>query len=228
MVKTTFTRTFACLVLLTLAASTLLAQDSRARYPQAATRDSSSSVIHPMAKPPSSCKKIFSNLGSSTDAYDANNGYYVSGINNVVTAQKQDIALPFTPKANSTVVTAKLALQYAGSGYNGATVAIYSDNGGLPGSALANATRDPKNFGAFGSGCCKLAVVWFPAGVKLTGGTQYWLVATTDKKSMDSLNVWDFVWNDAVVPFAFQQDDGGWLLDTTTPSIAAAVYGSIP
>jgi hypothetical protein len=48
---------------------------------------------------------------------------------------------------------------------------------------------------------------------------------------MDSVNTWDFVWNDQPGKFAFQQDNGGWILltaaDGYAPS-AVAVYGTQP
>jgi hypothetical protein len=223
----------ACLALLTLVCGTLLAQDSLNRRPSmASTRNAAASSIHnPAEKVPANCKPIYTNFGPSGDLYDANNGYFVSGIDNSFNAQKQDIALPFTPKVNSTVIQVKLPLQYYGYGFNGATVSIYSDASGLPGSPLSGATKNPMNFQDFGSGCCDLAVAWFPNGVKLTGGTQYWIVGTTNTKSEDSVNTWDFNFNDAAATFAFQQDDGGWILITQSEGVAGpagAVWGTTP
>ncbi len=223
----TLTRVLACSAVLTLAVGTMFAQNSRAIRPSMATapHNSSSQVRHQELKPPVNCKKIAGNFGASGDLYDATNGYFVSGINNGFNAQKQDIAVPFTPKANSTIIQAKLPLQYYGFGFNGAVVAIYSDASGLPGSALTGATRVPQNFQNFGNGCCDLAVAWFKNGVQLTGGTQYWLVGTTNTKTMDSINTWDFSWNDAPANFAFQQDDGGWILITQSEGVAGPAYG---
>ena len=62
----------------------------------------------------------------------------------------------------------------------------------------------------------------------MKGGTQYWLVGTTDKKSMDSINTWEFIYNDSVGSFAFQQDDGGWLIDNSSPLVAFVIYGTTP
>lgn len=213
----------AALVLM-LCSVSVLAADSRAHSPQAAVT-TRSSVIHPMASTPAGLKKIYTNLGSSTDAYDSANGWFVSGINNTFNAQKQDIALPFTPKKNSTVTQVKMALQYYGSGVNGALAAIYSDASGLPGKILAK--KDLKNFSNFGTGCCKLANWKLSKGLKVKKGKQYWVVGTTDTKNSDTINTWDWVWNDAAGNFAFQQDDGGWILyNGQLP--AGAVYGTIP
>jgi hypothetical protein len=211
-------------LLLTLCSITVFAADSRAHSPQAAVTNRPS-VLNPLVPPWHGLKKIYSNLGSSTDAYDSANGWFVSGIDNIVNAQKQDIALPFTPKRNATIMEVGMALQYYGSGFNGAVAAIYDDASGLPGKALAK--KDLKNFRNFGDGCCKLALWNLTKGVKVQKGKQYWVVGTTDKKSMDSINTWDWVFDDHPDNFAFQQDDGGWILyNGTLP--AGAVYGTIP
>ncbi len=215
------------LTLLPLGSTAAFAAD-RGVAPRAAAT-STPATIHPMVKPPASLKKIFSNLGSSTDAYDSSNGYFVSGINNTLNAQQQDLAVPFTPKKASTVTEIKFALQYYGYGYNGATVELAADASGLPGKVLAK--KDLKNFSDFGSGCCKLATWKLTKGIKVKKGTQYWIVGTTDKKSIDSVNTWDFVWNDAAGSFAFQQDGGGWVVLTQSDGYAppaGAVYGTTP
>src|SRR5262249_2368922 len=138
---------------------------------------------------------------------------------------KQDIALAFTPKKNATVTQVKMALQYYGSGVNGARAAIYNDKAGVPGKALAH--KDLKNFGDFGSGCCKLATWKLAKPLKVKKGKQYWVVGTTDKTNSDTINTWDWVWDDHADNFAFQQDDGGWIIyNGTLP--AGSVYGTIP
>ena len=215
-------------LLLTLWSVAVFAADSRARGPQQAVTNVPG-VVHPMVKPWHGLKKIFSNLGSNTDLFDASNGYFVSGPDNSFNGQMQDIAIPFTPKKDSTIMEVGMALQYYGFGFNGASAAIYDDASGLPGKALAK--KDLKNFHNFGDGCCKLAMWNLTKGLKVKKGKQYWVVGTTDKKSIDSINTWDFVWNDAPGSFAFQQDGGGWILlqqsDGFPPS-ATGVYGTIP
>jgi hypothetical protein len=220
--KRTLLGLFLCL---TLCGTTVLAQ---ARHPQAAA-SAPSAINRPMDNPDAGLRKIFSNLGTPTDAYDSTNGYFVSGQNNSLNAQKQDIAIPFKPRGNATILQVKLALQYYGYGANTAQVAIYSDAGGLPGAPLAKA--DLRDFEPFGSGCCVLAKWRLRTGLPVVQGTQYWVVGTTDNRSLDSVNTWDFVWDDAPGTFAFQQNNGGWILlgpgDGYAPS-AVAVYGSVP
>jgi hypothetical protein len=215
-------------VVLSLMSFGLSAAFGADRVPQSAATFTSG-VVHAMPNTPAGLKTIFTNLGSKTDAYDASNGYFVSGLQNTDNGQQQDLALPFTPKKNSTVTEVELALQWYSYGYNGATVEIAADASGLPGKVLSK--QDLKNFGTFGSGCCKLAVWKLKKGVKVKKGTQYWVVGTTDKKSVTSVNTWDYVYNDAAGTFAFQQDSGGWILLNQSSGYAppaGAVLGTTP
>lgn len=174
-------------------------------------------------------KKIFTNLGPSGDLYDATVGYFVSGINNGFNGQKQDIAIPFTPKKASTVTKVEAALQYYNLGTNAAVVGIYKDASGLPGKVLASKLL--KNFSDFGTGCCALANWKLATPLAVKKGTQYWIVGTTNKKSADAINTFDWVYNDAAGNFAFQQDDGGWIYLSAAygyPPSACAALGTQP
>jgi hypothetical protein len=218
-------KTLLVTLLLMLCSATVFAADSRTAHSPQSAHTIVSSVVRPMVNPWRGLKMIYSNLGSKTDRYDSGNGWFVSGINNSFNAQKQDIALPFTPQQNSTVIEVLMALQYYGSGFNGATAAIYDDAGGLPGKALAK--KDLKNFDNFGDGCCKLAIWHLKTGLQVEKGKQYWVVGTTDSKNADTINTWDWVFDDHADNFAFQQDDAGWIIyNGSLP--AGAVYGTIP
>lgn len=227
--KTTLLGLTLCLTLISLCSMAALAAD-HGRGPQFAItkplqqihhNGGSDAVVAPM--------KIYSNLGPSDDIYDATVGYFVSGINNPFNGQKQDIAIPFTPSANATVTRVKAALQYYNIGSNGAMLAIYDDASGLPGTALAKRLRG--NFSDFGTGCCDLALWTLKSPLSVTKGTQYWVVGTTNGKTQDAINTWDWVFNDAPGAFAFQQDDGGWLYLSAAygyPPSAVAVRGTMP
>lgn len=220
--KKTLLGSLLCLTLLTLC--TLgFAADKATRPAVAATAVPHSSRPY---VDPDALKVLYSNLGTDpADLYDATNGYFVSGIANTLNAQMQDIAIPFKAKANATVIGMKLALQYYGYGANGARVGLYSDAAGLPGSALS--AQDVRVTSNFGDGCCALTAVKLKVPVPVTQGTTYWVVGTTDTKTKDAVNTWDFVYNDAAGTFAFQQDGGGWILLTAAngyPPSAVAVY----
>jgi hypothetical protein len=227
LVKKTLLGLLLAVTLSVVSSAPALAQNYH-RPPQTAKTTPSPDVV-PMA-PDAGNVKIFSNLGTNTDAFDSTNGYFVSGQGNGFNAQKQDIAIPFTPRADATATGIKIALQYYGYGVNGATVAIFSDAGGLPGTPLVK--KDVKDFLDFGAGCCTLVNVKLgQTGLAVKKGVQYWVVGTTDRATNDSVNTWDFVWNDAAGTFAFQQDNGGWLLLTAAdgyPPSAVAVVGTQP
>jgi hypothetical protein len=200
---------------------------AQVRKPGSASTSTSGTVRLAKPIPDIGTHQIFSNFGPAGSTYDATNGYFVSGINNTFNFQKQDIALPFTPRHNALVEGVQVPWQYYGFGTNGATIAIYSDAGGLPGSALAR--RDLHNFEDFGIGCCDLVSWNLDTPLQVNAGTRYWIVGTTDSTNMDAINTWDFIWNDRAVDFAFQQDDGGWLLLKRSSGVtgpAAAVYGT--
>jgi len=170
---------------------------------------------------------LFSNFGPDpTDLYDASNGYFVSGPNNAFNGQMQDIAIPFKARANANVVGIKYAVQeYLELGAAGFKASLNADAGGLPGASLASA--DVKIKISFGDPCCALTQWKLTTPVAVTKGTQYWVVGTTDQKTNTAINTWSFVYNDAPGTFAFQQDNGGWILLTAGygyPPSAVAVY----
>jgi hypothetical protein len=210
--------------ILALACGSLAAEQARA--PQMSVTKASP-VVRKAEAPPAALKKIFSNLGSKTDAYDDTQGYLVEGPTNPTTGEYQWIADPFTPKKNSTVTEIQIALVYEGAGTNNAEVALYSDAAGLPGKALAH--WNVKNLPASGT-CCTLIKVTSKKGVKIKKGKQYWVVGMTDKASTTAYAAWDFVWNDAVGPIAFigTATSGVWTSYTAGSTQAFAVYGTTP
>jgi hypothetical protein len=96
-------------------------------------------------------------------------------------------ALPFTPRANVHAVNLGAAVSYL-SGTKKVNLGIYADNDGVPGALLPGgqaSTTDIPNFRA----CCDLTQVTLPgAGVALTKGTRYWLVASPDDVSAPDFN----------------------------------------
>lgn len=231
-VKRTFVLLILCLLLTSLC-SAAPAGEFAVGPPQGATTQASG-VKHrqPNDETRVAPVKIFSNLGPLDDFYDATHGWFVSGINNLGNDIKQDIAMPFTPTRDATVTRVKAALQYynfGGGQPNGALLAIYDDAAGLPGKALAHRLRG--NFDDFGSGCCNLALWTLTTPLPVKAGTQYWVVGTTNSKSMDNISMWDWVFDDAPATIAFQQNDGGWiLLDQSYgySASAVAVRGTVP
>jgi len=176
--------------------------------------------------PAVSLKKIYSNLGPAGNVYDGGGGWIAAGPKDTFTHQQQDVALPFTPAKNSTVTQIKVPFQYYSYGVNAGTLALYSDALGLPGKALAK--LDVTNLPVFGVGCCKLKVWTLKTGIHVKAGKQYWIVATTDKPSIDSAYVWDYNYLGTISPLAVQDNLTGWSVLTFLVSPAASVYGTIP
>jgi hypothetical protein len=180
------------------------------------------SAIHvPPQKAPAGLKKIYSNLGSSTDLYYDESGWSISGS---INTYSEFAAIPFIPKANSHVSQVGAAVHYF-SGDNQVNLSIYSDANGVPGALLAGpvtVTNLPE-----GGTCCALAVANF-APLAVTGGIQYWVVADTPLTGTgsDFQGEWDTI--ATVVPISFNVDDSGWSTSNANLLPAGAVLGTTP
>jgi len=211
---------FLCLALVMAFTTFGLAQQARPSYAATAAAHEATPYVDADA----ALKKLYSNLGPDpADLYYATNGYFVSGPQNLLNDQKQDVAMPFKVHSNTSIVRVKAALKYYGYGANAAQLAIYSDASGLPGTKIRN--KNLTNLDDFG-GCCKLAVWNLTTPLPVTKGTTYWIVGTTATPSMDSVSVWDWVYNGFSGTIAFQLDDTGWFLfNSGYPLSAFAVFG---
>jgi hypothetical protein len=168
MLKKTRTRTLCCLLLLTLASTTLFAQ-------RVAHAVHSKNVI-PLKDSPAATVKIFSNLGPTpTNAYDDTNGFFVLGPTNSLGYPEQWIGLPFIPKGSAHVTQLQVAVGYM-SGTKQIIVGLYDDNFGTVGNVLASGTATLiPDWGT----CCHLVTVNITS-TAVTAGTQYWIVVTSD------------------------------------------------
>lgn len=208
-------RALSGLFFLTLASGVLLAQG-----PQIA-HTVHTGKITPMQKSPATEKVIFSNIGpTSSNAYNDTTGYYILGPNNSVGLSEQAIGVPFIPKGSAHVTNLYVAVGSI-SGTNLINVGLYSDSGGTVGSVLASAQSS--TIPLFGA-CCQIVGVSIPS-TAVTGGTQYWIVV-----SSDDTNAPDFTGVfEASNSGNIAGDVGlaGWFSFTTnTP--AAAAKGTVP
>jgi len=90
------------------------------------------------------------------------------------------VAIPFTPTADATVTRIEASVGTFG-GVSEFELSIREDASGLPGKALKSFhVTTPPTYGT----CCTLDVGNDKAGIALTGGTQYWIAATTTKKDV--------------------------------------------
>jgi hypothetical protein len=204
-------------MILTLACGTLMAQNAGLKIAHGSlhgvatpTRDSGTATV-----------KIFSNLGPTPTNNYAIGGYYVTGLTQTTT-NEQWVAIPFTPKQNSTVTQLQAAVGYI-SGVKLVNIGLYADSGtNTVGAQLQQVSSN--HIPAFGT-CCQLVTVNIPA-TAITANTQYWVVATSD-----DINAPDFVgaWNGSNLYPNIGADvsQGGWFtFGSNVPAVA--VKGTIP
>jgi hypothetical protein len=131
----------------------------------------------------SNLEPIFGNL------YTAGFGAPVAG-SEVESSSEVWLALPFTPKADVHAKTVAAAIAHI-AGTKKVVLGIYTDNNGIPGTLLPGGQSSTTNVPESGD-CCELATVRLPGiGVALAGGTQYWLVVSTnDRAAADFYGLW--------------------------------------
>jgi len=207
-----------CLAFLTLACASLAAQ-----VPQIVITQKSP-VIRPADTPAVGLTEIYSNLGSETDAFDDGLSYQITGPGNLLWG-KGYLAMPFIPANDSTAKEVLIALGNFGSDDRG-TIGLFTDANGVPGKPLKVWTT--AHFPQEGT-CCQLVVLQDANGVALRGGSQYWIVAGTNRNQRNSQYQWSFVWNDATGKVAFLNGNTNDQWFPYTDNVAAfAVYGTIP
>jgi hypothetical protein len=168
--------------------------------------------------PPPRKSVIFSTFGAD-NAYNCCSGWTISDPG--IVGFEQWFAFPITPSKDATVTKIVEAVGYV-EGTNSVTIALMSDNGGVPGEVLQEKTV--KNLDTFGN-CCNVAVARFKTGIPVKAGTTYWVGALLPKKSQS--NTWD-AWN---LSSANQNSttaafyDGTNWTQTTAAYAAFAVYG---
>jgi hypothetical protein len=98
------------------------------------------------------------------------------------------VGLPFTPAADGTVTKIKAAVGTFG-GPSGFELSMRADEGGIPGKTIKTFhIKTPPTYGD----CCTLDVGSDSAGIPVTAGTQYWIVASTTAKDTEFLGGWAF------------------------------------
>jgi hypothetical protein len=179
---------------------------------------------------------LFSNLGpSSTDLYfsgvsaggtsgDCIKGAGASGSTfcGRFTGETWQ-AMPFTPKQNSHATELEAAVGFF-AGTNQFLLALFNDDNGVPGTALATVTvtNAPPE-----STCCTLdtASLGTP-GIALTAGTQYWVVVQTDDvNASDFEGTWAFSNNGPAI-HELQGGQPEWRF--SGGNLAFAVLGTTP
>ena len=144
--------------------------------------------------------------------YSTANGYFVLGPNNCFSpGATQWIAFPFVSTRTGAVRQVRLSVTDSGfcvATSTKFTVAIYSDAcTGTPGTQIGSAVTAT----APAAPCALASANFGTAGVSLTAGTTYWVVATTSTAGtqIGTTAVW-WMANSAYAPFNLN-DGNGWI-----------------
>jgi hypothetical protein len=175
-------------------------------------------LYHPGAK-----TTFFSNLGTKypNGVYYPFYSYTVSGGGSVLGFQAW-AALAFTPATSGSITEVAAGVGYE-EGTNEIAIVVYSDNGGVPGTALK--TWKIKNI-IPAPECCALAVGKDAAGIPVTAGTQYWVSVQPVDPNSTTFAVWNTNTTDEVtVQTAASWYNGAWSSYTTNFVPAVGVYG---
>ncbi len=131
---------------------------------------------------------FYTNLGPAGNVYNCCSGWTISGTGTVGTSFTA--ANLFTSGMSGNVTQIDLGVGYV-TGVDTFYAAVYSDNGGLPGSQLwrQDNLTSTQQFG----GCCGLVTVTGISGLSLTSGTQYFMVLGPESTSDTSWLAWN--WN---------------------------------
>jgi hypothetical protein len=167
--------------------------------------------------------KIFSNLNPLfSEPYLPGFGLPIMG-NNVPFSIEEWWALPFTPQTDVDAKTFSAALSHS-SGTNRVNLGVWSDSDGLPGVPLSGGQQSLIDIPESGD-CCDFAILRLPGnGIALTGGVQYWLVASPDNvNAPDFKGLWNISTNNICAEL-FPKQSGLWT-DFTGDWMAAQIRG---
>jgi len=163
---------------------------------------------------------LYSNLGTDP-VYQCCNGWTVSGTGTVGTSFTD--ANQFTAMASGSISQIDIGIGYV-TGVNSFYAALYTDNGGLPGTQLwrQDGLTASQNFG----GCCGLVTITGITGVSLTAGESYFLVLGPEDVNDTSWLAWN--WSNSATGLDLYSTDGGdtWNSNGTQPQGAFDIIGS--
>jgi hypothetical protein len=111
------------------------------------------------------------------------------------------------------------------SGANQVNISVFGDSGGVPGTPLAGPVT-VTNLPDFGA-CCTLAIANFTP-LAVTGGTQYWVVASApvSGQGSDFVGVWNWVFKEII--FGGTNGVNGWYAINVDSLPAGRVLGTVP
>jgi hypothetical protein len=163
---------------------------------------------------------LYSNLGSGGDVYQCCNGWTVSGTGTIGTSYTQ--ANEFTAMASGSISQIDIGIGYV-TGVNSFYAALYTDNGGMPGTEMGRWDNLTSNQ-SFG-GCCGLVSITGITGINLTAGENYFLVLGPENLNDTSWLAWNF--SNSATGLDLYSTDGGttWNSNGTQPQGAFDIIG---
>ena len=179
---------------------------------------------------------IFSNLGPSTKnlyftgtSSDDITGLCIVGAANPNRERCHQpetwLAMPFIPKQSSHATVLQVAIGLA-EGTNQFELALFDDKNGTPGNQLSTVrVKDAPPLGT----CCNLVTADLgTAGIALTAGTKYWVVAKSDDvNAPDFQGIWAFT-NFSFVAGIQPTGLFGWGTTQLLGGLAFRVQGTTP
>jgi len=181
------------------------------------------SYVHPGMHVPKGGKMLFSNIG-----YDYPKGLYFCCYGGTISGPTSAlgfsnwIGVAFTPANTGKITEIELGVGYV-EGTATANIGIWSDSGGVPGTEIKGA--DEALTQTYG-GCC--TTVTFKHKVAVTGGTQYWVVVSTDSNNSDLFGAWNFNSTDEVDGLTTSEDyngEGWGTAGSYVPGFNLTIYG---
>src|SRR5579862_1675821 len=129
---------------------------------------------------------FFTDLGPQGNTYQCCSGWTVSGTGTIGTSFTA--ANLFTSMASGSVSQIDLGVGYV-TGTNSFYAAVYTDNGGLPGTQLwrEDNLSSNTNFGQ----CCGLVTITGITGLNLTAGQQYFMVLGPENINGTTWEAWN-------------------------------------
>jgi hypothetical protein len=165
---------------------------------------------------------FYSNLGPPGDVYDCCSGWTVSGTGTVGTSFTA--ANLFTSLISGSISEIDVGVGYV-TGTNSFYVALFTNNGNLPGTQLGrwDNLSSSQSFG----GCCGLVTITGISGVTLTAGEDFWLVMGPEHLTDTTWEAWN--WNnqgDTVLDLYSTDGGGTWNSNGLQPAGAGAIIGT--
>ncbi len=167
---------------------------------------------------------LYSNLGTGSDVYQCCTGWTVSGT--AATGTSFTSANEFTAMSSGNISQIDIGIGWVLHSTDTFYAALYTDNGGLPGTQLGfwgGLTSNQEE-----GGCCGLVSITGISGISLTAGENYFLVLGPSNINDDTWLAWN--WSNSATGLDLYSTDGGgtWNSNGTQPQGAFDIIGGAP